>query len=324
MAGDGNHFVGVDFGGTKILAGVFNSSFKLLKTVKLSTKPERGVEAVIERIERAVRAAVDEADLDLKHIRAMGLGAPGTVEPESGRVIYAINVGWENVPLKKELEKRLGLPVFIENDCKASTLGIYHLELKGKPRSMVGVFLGTGVGGGLILNGELYAGANFAAGEVGHMIIDAAGAKTGRTARGTFESLASRTAIFHRIKTAVKEGQKTILTEMLGPGLEEMRSGDLRRALRSGDKLIEKVVAEAAQYTGVAVANLISVLGPEVVALGGGVIEALGEEMMPIIEKRAEELLLPGTFNGVRILASQLGDHAGISGAVVLAQARSK
>ncbi len=324
MAGEGNHFVGVDFGGTKILAGVFNHSFKLLKTVKLSTKSERGVAAVIDRIERAVRDAVDESDLDLKQVRAVGLGAPGVVEAESGRVIYAINVGWENVPLKKELEKRLGLPVFIENDCKASALGVYHLELKGKPRSMVGVFLGTGVGGGLILNGELHAGANFAAGEVGHMIIDANGAKAGRAARGSFEALASRTAIFHRIKAAVKDGQKTLLTEMLGADLEDMRSGDLRRALRRGDKLVEKIAAEAAQHTGTAVANLINILGPEVVVLGGGVIEALGEEMMPIIQKRVEELLLPGTFNGVRILASQLGDHAGISGAARLAHERSK
>ncbi len=324
MAGEGNHFVGVDFGGTKILAGVFSPSFKLLKTVKLSTKAERGVEAVIERIARAVRDAVDEADLDLKQIRAVGLGAPGAVDSEGGRVIYAINVGWENVPLKKELEKRLGLPVFIENDCKASALGVYHIELKSKPRSMVGIFLGTGVGGGLILNGELHAGENFAAGEVGHMVIDADGAKAGRAARGSFESLASRTAIFHRIKMAVKDGQKTILTEMLGPDLEDMRSGDLRRALRRGDKLVEKVIAEAATHTGVAVANLICVLGPEVVVLGGGVIEALGEEMLPVIQKRAQELLLPGTSNDVRILLSQLGDHAGISGAAVLAQARSK
>ncbi len=324
MAADSNHFIGVDFGGTKILAGIFSPSLKLLKSVKLTTKSERGVEAVIDRITRAVRDVADEADLDLKQVRAIGLGAPGAVEPESGRVIYAINVGWTNVPLKKELEKRLGLPVFVENDCKASTLGVYHLELKGKPRSMVGVFLGTGVGGGLIFDGVLHAGENFAAGEVGHMILDIDGAKSGRAARGSFESLASRTAIFYRIKSAVKEGQKTILTDMLGADLEDMRSGDLRRALRRGDKLVEKVVAEAASHTGVAVANLINVLGPEVVALGGGVIEALGEEMMPIIQKRAEELVLPGTFDAVRIIASRLGDNAGISGAAVLAQARSK
>ncbi len=324
MAADSNHFIGVDFGGTKILAGIFSPSLKLLKSVKLTTKSERGVEAVIDRITRAVRDVADEADLDLKQVRAIGLGAPGAVEPESGRVIYAINVGWTNVPLKKELEKGLGLPVFVENDCKASTLGVYHLELKGKPRSMVGVFLGTGVGGGLIFDGVLHPGANFAAGELGHMIIDMDGAKAGRAARGSFESLASRTAIFYRIKAAVKDGHKTILTDMLGADLEDMRSGDLRRALRRGDKLVEKVVAEAASHTGVAVANLINVLGPEVVALGGGVIEALGEEMMPIIQKRAEELVLPGTFDAVRIIASRLGDNAGISGAAVLAQARSK
>jgi glucokinase len=325
MAREGNHYIGVDVGGTKILVGVFNSSLKLLQTLKLSTKAERGVETVIDRIDRAIRDAVDEADLSLNQIRAVGLGAPGTVDPASGRVIYAINIGWQNVPLQKDLEKRLGLPVFIENDCKASTLGIYHLELEPKPDSMVGIFLGTGVGGGLILNGELHAGANCAAGEVGHMILGCDGAKAGRAARGCFEALASRTAIFHQIQSAVKDGQKTCLTEMFkGGDLQEMRSGDLRRALRRGDKLVEKVVAEAANHTGIAVANLIHILGPEVIVLGGGVIEALGEKMLPAIQKRAEELVLPGAFDGVQILVSRLGDHAGISGAAVLAQRRSK
>src|SRR5437763_10042345 len=156
---ESQYFVGVDLGGTKILAGIFNHSLECIGTAKVSTKAQRGVDAVVERIDRCVRDAVDEADLSMKQVAGLGIGAPGAVDFKSGNVIFAPNMeGWKDVPLKKELEKHLGVPVFIENDCNISTLGVYVAELKSKPRSMVGIFVGTGIGGGLIINGELYSG----------------------------------------------------------------------------------------------------------------------------------------------------------------------
>ena len=163
------------------------------------------------------------------------------------------------------------MPVFIENDCNASTLGIHEVELKGRSRSLLGIFLGTGIGGGLILDGQLYSGFNRTAGEIGHMVIDVNGPKCGCGNKGCFEALASRTALFRKIQSAVKDGQKTVLTEMLGPELTDMRSGDIRKALRRGDKFVEQIVEEAAEYTGIAVANVINLLNPEVIVLGGGV-----------------------------------------------------
>ncbi|MCW5559536.1 MAG: ROK family protein, partial [Verrucomicrobiae bacterium] len=157
-------YVGVDLGGTKILAGVFTPQLKLLQTAKLSTKADRGFDSVLERINRCVRDAVDEADMSLKQVRGVGIGAPGAVNPENGEVIFAPNLEWRDAPLKKELEKRLDLPVFVENDCNACTLGVHEVELKGKPRNLLGLFLGTGIGGGLILEGELYRGFNGTAG----------------------------------------------------------------------------------------------------------------------------------------------------------------
>jgi glucokinase len=187
------------------------------------------------------------------------------------------------VPLKKELEKQLDLPVFLENDCNVCTLGVHEVELKAKPRHLVGIFLGTGIGGGLILDGQLYSGFNRTAGEVGHMVLDLNGPKCGCGNKGCFEALASRTAIFRKIQSAVKGGQETVLTEMLGPELEDLRSGDLRKAIKRGDKFVEHVVEEAAEYTGVAVANLINIFNPEVVVIGGGLMEQLEGEMMAII-----------------------------------------
>lgn len=322
MADDPKDFlIGVDLGGTKILAGVFDAKFDLKGTTKLSTKADRGVEAVIDRIARCVNDAVDECDLGLKQVRGIGIGAPGAVDTDSGRVIFAPNLpGWKDIPLKKELEKRLSVPVFVGNDCNVCTLGTFDREYKAKPKNLVGIFIGTGIGGGLVVDGKLYAGHNLTAGEIGHMVIEVNGPKCGCGNRGCLEALASRTAIFRKIQSAVKDGQKTLLTDMLGPNLADMRSGDLRKAIRKGDKFVEKVVEEAAEYAGIGVANLINILNPEIVVVGGGVLEALENEFMPALLKAAKEHVMPGTMSGIEIEASKLGDHAGITGAAVLAR----
>src|SRR6266567_4131206 len=285
-----DYVVGVDLGGTKILAGIFDGALECVGTAKVSTKSSRGIDAVVERLDRCVRDAVDEADLTLKQVAGVGIGAPGAVDFDGGIVIFAPNLeGWKDVPLKKELEKHLGVPVFVENDANIAVLGVHVAELKSKPRSVVGIFVGTGIGGGLIVNGELYRGFNHTAGEIGHMVLDINGPKCGCGNKGCFEALASRTAIFQRIKAGMKDGEKTLLTEMLGDGLEDLRSGDLRKAIRRGDKFVSKVIEQTAEYIGIGVANLVNILGPNVVVLGGGVIEALNDEMSAIIIKTAKD-----------------------------------
>ena len=314
--------VGVDLGGTKILAGVFTPQLKLLATAKLSTKPERGFETIVSRIARCIRDAVDEADLSLKQVRAIGIGAPGAINTETGEVIFAPNLRWNDAPLKRDLEKVIEVPVHVENDCNVCALGVHEVELEGKPKSMVGLFLGTGIGGGLILDGKMWGGFNRTAGEIGHMVIEVGGPKCGCGNRGCFEALASRTAIFRRVHEAIKGGAKSILPEFLKPGEDilDLKSGDLRKAIRKGDKLVEKIVEEAAEYTGIAVANLINILNPEYVVLGGGVMDALADEMMSIIVETAHDYAMPGTDKGIQILASKLGDQAGITGSAVLAR----
>src|SRR5882672_8528651 len=320
-----NYVVGIDLGGTKILAGLFDGSLECIGTAKVSTKAQRGMETVISRIDRCVRDAVDEADLSMKQVAGLGIGAPGAVDFETGNVIFAPNMeGWKDVPLKKDLEKQLGVPVFVENDANIGVLGVHVSELKGKPKNVVGIFVGTGIGGGLIINGELFSGFNHTAGEIGHMVIDINGPKCGCGNKGCFEALASRTAIFQRIKAGIKAGEKTMLTEMLGDGLEDLRSGDLRKAIRRGDKFTAKIIEQTAEYIGIGVANLVNIFNPEVVVLGGGVMEALSDEMMSVITKTAKDHAMPGTMKGVEIIASKRGDNAGITGAAVLARRGTK
>jgi glucokinase len=316
--------IGVDLGGTKILAGVFDTAFNCVGQVKISTKAHRGPDEVIERIGRCVRDAVDECDLSMGQVRGVGIGAPGAVDTQEGRVIFAPNLGWENLPLKKALEKHLDVPVFVENDCKLHTLGVFEAELKAKPRYLIGIFLGTGIGAGIILEGKPYTGASGTAGEVGHMVLDINGPECGCGNRGCFEALASRRAIFRSIQAAVKKGQKTLLTDLLGDDLADLRSGDLRKAIRRGDKFVERIVEQAAEYTGIAVGNLMNLFNPEVIVLGGGIIEQLEHEMLPIIEKVARKQALPGTGKGTEIMATRLGDDAGITGGAVLVLRQTK
>lgn len=322
--GKSDYYIGVDLGGTKILAGVFTPQMKCIGRAKISTKAQRGFGEVIARIARAVQDAVDECDLNLRQIKGIGLGAPGAVDPESGNVIFAPNLGWENLPVRKELEEHLSVPVFLENDTNISALGVHVAELNSKPSSMVGIFIGTGIGAGIILDGQLHSGYNHGAGEIGHMTLQIGGPECRCGNHGCFEALAGRQAIFRRIQSEVKNGKKTLLTEMLGEDLADMRSGDLRKAIRRGDKLVDRIVEETAEYIGIAVGNVINLLNPEVIVLGGGVIDALEDEMMSIISETARDYALSGIAKGIEIIATKLGDDAGITGGAVLARRRTK
>ena len=314
-----HYYIGVDLGGAKILAGVFGKDLKLLGKNKIRTKPERGFDAVVGRIARCVFELADDFDIQIEQIKGLGIGTPGAIAPD-GDVIFAGNLRWEDVPLKAELEEKLKIPVFIENDCNIATLGIYHKELKAVPENMVGIFLGKGVGAGLILNRQLYRGSHLTAGEIGHTVVDVHGEKCNCGNRGCFELFASRSAIFRRIDKAIQMGEKSLLATMTDGKLEDLRSGDLLKAMNRGDKCVGKVVDEAAEYTGIVVANVVNFLNPDIIVLGGGIIDALEERMMPIIERVAREHAFPGTENSFEVRASKLGDYAGITGAAVLAQ----
>ena len=314
----GRYTLGIDVGGTKILAGLFDQSLKLKAKWKIKTKADRGGDAVIDRIVRAARELVEDQGLRMTHVRAIGLGVPGVVI--KGRVFNAYNLHWDEVAIQSILRRRLRVPVFVDNDCNLFTLGIHRVELKGKPLNMVGAFLGTGFGGGVILNGELFRGHNYAAGEFGQMTIDKNGLKTAHSFRGSLESLASRTGIVRHLRKAVLEGEKTMLQDELGPHLTGVRSRHLRMALAERDSLVKRIVKEAAEDTGIGVAAIISAFGPEYVMLNGGVIEALHKVMLPIIRKTATAHVLPGSMEGIKILPSTLGDDGGIHGAAIFAK----
>ena len=169
----GTNVIGVDMGGTKILSAVIDAEGNILGTAKVSTKAGRGALAVIDRIANCIQRAVDKSGVDAASIQAVGIGAPGPLDPATGVVIFAPNLDWRDVPLKTELEARTGFPTFVDNDVNVGTLGEHVFGAGRGIQNVVGIFVGTGIGGGIILQGELFHGASKTAGEIGHIIVKA-------------------------------------------------------------------------------------------------------------------------------------------------------
>ena len=323
MAVNDDYVVGVDMGGTKILAAVIDAEGEIVQQAKRATKPKKGPEEVIERITRCIREAIDSAELKPSQIRAIGIGSPGPLDPETGVIIFAPNLGWSNVPLKAKLEANLSIPTFVDNDVNVGTLGEYAFGAGRGIKNLVGIFVGTGIGGGIILDGKLFHGVNKTAGEVGHMIVEVKGPRCGCGNFGCLEAVASRTAITRDLQKAIlKKGKKSKLTELNGGNLDLIRSKAIARAVKHGDKPTIKVVQRAAKYLGISVASIVHFLNPEMVVLGGGVVEAMGDSLLDPIRHAAAEYALPTTMDGVQIVAATLGDNAGVIGASVLARER--
>jgi len=272
---------------------------------------------------KTVREAVEAAELEMADIVAAGAGAPGPLDPDLGIILDTPNlVGWQDVPLGKMLTERLGVPCFIENDVNLGTLGEYALGAGRGVKSLVGIFVGTGIGGGLILDGTLWQGWRKAAAEIGHMILLAEGPYCNCGNRGCLEALASRTAIERDIWAGIKAGRESLIPEIMGKEeRERLTSGALAEAWHKGDPLVHEVLGRVQFYLGLAVASVVNFIDPEMVVLGGGVIEALGNQFLEPIRAVAYQYFLNKRgAKDVQIVPSRLGDQAGILGAATWAR----
>ncbi|MDE0554413.1 MAG: ROK family glucokinase [Candidatus Poribacteria bacterium] len=316
--------IGVDMGGTKILSAVIDAEGQILGTAKVPTKADKGAAEVIDRIADCIRKAIDKSGVDSESIQAVGIGAPGPLDPATGVVIFAPNLGWKDVPLKAELEARVGFSTFVDNDVNVGTLGEHVFGAGRGVQNVVGIFVGTGIGGGIILNGKLFHGASKTAGEVGHIIVKAGGPRCGCGRRGCLEAIASRTAMTKQFQKAIlKKGKKSVISKLTGGDLRAIRSGVLAKAVRLNDKLTLKIFKKVTKYLGIGIGSIVNFLNPEMIVLGGGVVEALDDTFLDDIRAAAKKYSLPNTLDGVQIVRAELGDNSGILGAAALARQRS-
>jgi len=313
-------YLGVDVGGTKVQASLVTESGGIIGRQRCRTPREGGPEETVKAIETSIRDVVKKAEFDIDDVAAVGLAIPGVVDPDAGHVVVTPNMNLSGVTIGSLLEDRLEVPVAVGNDCNLGALGEKWLGSARDAQSVMAILVGTGIGGGFVQQGKLWRGAREAAGEIGHIVMQIGGPKCGCGNRGCLEALASRSAIERDIREAIAAGKPSALPALIGGDLSVIRSGAIRRALAAGDELVTEILRRATEVLGYACLTVRHLIDPEVIVLGGGLVEACGDFMMPIVEQVVEADRLPGARPGGRVLASALGDDAVVLGAVALAR----
>ena len=324
--------IGVDLGGTNLLAAVVEpEKGEILGQAKLKTRAELGAQVVTERVAQAITQAMEKAGVKRKRILGVGVGVPGPMHPDTGVVVCCPNLGptWENLPFAENLQKLVDLPVTLDNDVNVGAVGEHTYGAGRGTRDMLAIFVGTGIGGGLILDGKLRSGFRDAAAEVGHMVLLADGPLCGCGQRGHAEALASRTAMEREIRAALEAGRPSILPHLLAQAGRDpadpgpIGSGLIGDAYEAGDPVVVEAVERAQYYLGLLVASCVNLLDPEMVVLGGGVLERMGEPYLEPVRRVAQQhYVQKADAERVRVVRAELGDYAGALGAAVLAKRR--
>lgn len=307
------YWIGVDLGGTKVLAGIFDDEFQLLQRAKVPTEAARGPDAVFGQLRLAVAQVMDKASARPEQVGALGLGIPAQVDTVARRVRFAPNLNWKDLDLGPRLPREWTWPCAIENDVRLGTYGEFKHGAARGARHVLGIFVGTGVGGGLILNGELYTGFHLSAGEIGHIVM--------HWRKGTtLEQLAGRAAMMQRTATLLEDAPKNVRKTWKGIDLATVRSSQLADAYRDDDPIVAQLVDDAARALGAAVGSMLNLLSPEVIVIGGGVAGALGEPFLERIWEISQRYTLPRVSEGVRYVPAALQDDSGIYGAAAYAR----
>jgi glucokinase len=292
---------------------VADDSGRVLADDMRASLTAEGLDAVLDRIVESLDASLAKAGVERGRLASVGIASPGAVDVVQGIVPNAPQLpGWQDVPLARLLEERLGLPTRLENDATAAALGEHRFGAGRGSRFMLYITVSTGVGGGIIIDGELYRGKSGAAGELGHVIIDMNGPPCGCGARGCLEALASGTAIARKGEQLAESGDSPVLARLRreeGRVTAEM----MERAAKMGDAASREVFREAGHYFGVALAGFVNVFDPEVIVIGGGVAKA-GDLLLEQARVTMESLAMKQPLKGVRLAVSELGDFAGTFG----------
>lgn len=324
MAKSKIYALGIDLGGTKVLASVVDvTSGDVVASVRKRTKAEKGQDFISKRTVELASEALEQADLPHgAEIVAVGVGAAGQIDRKAGVILDAPNLGVRDLDLRDLLGKQFDKPVSVGNDVEVATIGeLYYGSGRGY-KNFVCVFVGTGIGGGIVKDGRMYTGLTGTAGEIGHMPIDSGGRVCGCGNRGCLEAYASRTAITRAIMAEVHHGRKSVLADEAAQQLKQgetiIRSGLLADAIKQDDALTIEIVTEAADYLGYGLGGVINFYNPECIILGGGVIESI-DLLFERASRRALTVALSQPARQTKIVRTKLGDFSGVVGAASLA-----
>jgi glucokinase len=310
----------VDLGGTKILVGVVSADHRILGRAKRNTPAKEGGPAILKAMVDCMNEALQASGVPRGEIAAAGIGSPGPLDVKAGVILFSANLNVKDFPIGPELSAALDRPVIVQNDVRVGGYAEFRLGAGRGFRDMIAAFVGTGIGGCIVQGGEIVTGSTGNAGELGHMVVKAGGPICGCGAKGCMEALASKTGIQRRINKAVRKGAPSVLSEKMARKGGRLKSGDLAEAVAAKDPIALKAVQRAAYYLGIGLGGLVNVLGPEIVIIGGGVANALGDPWVDLARTAARSQIITDPAGQIKIERAALGDDAGILGAALLAR----
>lgn len=313
--------IGCDLGGTNLRAGIVDTQAgQVDHLLSIPTLAQEGHNAVIDRMTGLIRDVMRNCDLPGSEISGIGIGVPGVLNPDEGMVLFLPNLhgGWINVPLSKIIKSSMGLPVFLINDVRSITLGEWKFGAGQGAASMICFAVGTGIGGGVVVNNKLVMGFNGTAGELGHTIVDPDGPQCGCGNHGCLEAYASGPAIASMGIKAVKQGRTTLIGEMVAYDLNKITPQVVAEAANNGDLIAREIYERVGKLIGIAAVNISLAVGPERIVIGGGVASA-GDLLLEPIRRTLNERIFVMPKEEIKVVLAQLGDNAGILGSAVWA-----
>jgi len=310
----------IDLGGTKIIAAIISNRGKVMAREYHLTLADEGPESVIKRILSAIDHLLSLRNLDPPQLDSISIAAAGAIDFDRGVITLSPNLpGWYDIPFRDIVKEKYGVNTFLINDANAAALGEHHLGVGKGIDNLVFLIVGTGIGGGIIINGKLYQGPSGSAGEIGHTTIDVNGPRCTCGNVGCLEMLASGTAVAREAIRRISHGERSSLTEIIEGKIENITAETVGVAAQGGDSLALEVISKAATYLGVGMVNLVNIFNPEMIIVGGGM-SKMGDLLLNPARQVVRERTFQLSAQAVRIVLTQLGDNAGVLGAAIFAR----
>ena len=312
------YYVGIDLGGTNIAVGLVDENGKIIHKDSTPTLREREHNEIIKDMAMLSKKVIKDAGVDIKEVKSIGVGSPGTPNSRDGIIVYANNLKFRNVPIRAEIQKYIDLPVYVENDANCAALAESVAGAAKDAQHSVTITLGTGVGGGVVIDRKIYSGFNFAAAELGHMVIVVDGEECTCGRKGCWEAYASATALISQTKKAALENPESVINTLIGGDLNRIDAKTAFDAARQNDETGKKVVRQYIRYIAEGIMNVVNIFQPNVIVIGGGVCKEGDFLLNPLKEFVSKGIYSMPEVPQTEIRTALLGNDAGIVGAAML------
>ncbi|MCC8069109.1 MAG: ROK family glucokinase [Ruminococcus sp.] len=315
------YYVGIDLGGTNIVAGVVDENYNIINKASVKTNRPRPEKEIADDMAKVALQAIQEANLTVDDVEWIGIGTPGIANSKEGIIEYSCNLGFDNTPMVKYIQEHINKPVYVENDANAAAYGEYVAGAGKGHSSLVCITLGTGVGGGVVTDGKILTGFNFAGAELGHMVIEVDGVQCSCGRKGCFEAYSSATGLIRMTKEAMEKDKKSSMWDLVRERNNKVSARISYDAMRMGDKSATEVVDKFTKYLASGLTNVINIFQPEVLCIGGGVCNEGDALLNPVKELIAKEVYTKNSPKNTDVVIAKLGNDAGIIGAAFLGRA---